>query len=203
MLQQFVSYTCICYTLKSNTILRHTKVPAAKLWSIAVSWKGENPISWLWRSNFSYLKNAFSVLSYFDYKYLMLKILAFHKIFAHMCISIWPSERVAVGKMKAYQMISATNVNIYLLTDHIHQRMQPLPKIANFCKLFSLSHRLLVLALESQLKKRSESKVLMQIMLEMHQKFCKNLNKFFMTELGINFLERLWIRGFFNIKVLS
>ena len=107
MLQQFVSYTCICYTLKSNTILRHTKVPAAKLWSIAVSWKGENPISWLWRSNFSYLKNAFSVLSYFDYKYLMLKILAFHKIFAHMCISIWPSERVAVGKMKAYQMISS------------------------------------------------------------------------------------------------
>ena len=93
--------------------------------------------------------------------------------------------------MKAYQMISATNVNIYLLTDHIHQTMQPLPKIANFCKLFSLSHRLLVLALESQLKKRSESKVLMQIMLEMHQKFCKNLNKFFMTELGINFLERL------------
>ena len=55
----------------------------------------------------------------------------------------------------------------------------------------SLSHRLGVLALESQLKKRSESKVLMQIMLEMHQKFCKNLNKFFMTELGINFLERL------------
>ena len=82
-------------------------------------------------------------------------------------------------------------MNIYLLTDHIHQRMQPLPKIANFCKLFSLSHRLLVLALESQLKKRSESKVLMQIMLEMHQKFRKNLNKFFMTELGINFLERL------------
>ena len=137
-------YFCVatnCF-LKSNTILRHTKVPAAKLWSIAVSWKGENPISWLWRSNFSYLKYAFSVLSYFDYKYLMLKILAFHKIFAQMYLCTWPSEGWTVSKIKACQMkpkLTKAIVKIYLLTDHIHQTMQPLPKIANFCKLFSFS----------------------------------------------------------------